>query len=140
MRHGNADALSRNPVGQATDDDDLSDEVQDVGTMLDDPIEATEIMFSVQYGQDSNWFGFRRHAQKLTKHRWCCFGINHWRYSVDHQLFMIDVVAEESRDEENNSHMEDVEGVDNKGDQNSRPPDGKRVLKERRAKYYDKQQ
>ncbi len=41
MRHGNADALSRNPVGQATDDDDFSEKVQDVGTMPDDPTEAT---------------------------------------------------------------------------------------------------
>jgi hypothetical protein len=125
MRHGNVDVLSRNPVGQATNDDDFSDEVQDVGTMPDDPIEATESMFSVQYGQDSDWFGFRRHARKLIEHRWCCFGINHWRYSADHQLFMIDVVTEESQDEEDNSPMEDVEGADSKGDQNSRPPDGK---------------
>jgi len=139
MRHGNADALSRNPVGQATDDDDFSEEVQDVGTMPDDPTEATESMFSVQYGQDSNWFGFKRHAQKLTEHHWCYFGINHWRCSTDHQLFMFDVVTEESQDEEDNSPVEDVEGADSKGDQNSRPLDGKRTLKERRTKYYDRQ-
>jgi len=125
MRHGNADALSRNPVGRATDDDDFSEEVQDVETIPDDPSEATESMFSVQYGQDSEWFGFRRHARKLTEHCWCCFGINHWRCSADHQLFMLDVVTKESQDEENNSPMEDVEGADSKGDQNSRPPDGK---------------
>jgi hypothetical protein len=34
MRHGNADALSRNPMGQATNDDEFSEEVQDVGTIL----------------------------------------------------------------------------------------------------------
>jgi hypothetical protein len=50
LRHTNADALSRNPVGQATDDDDFSEEVQDVETIPDDPTEATESMFSVQYG------------------------------------------------------------------------------------------
>jgi hypothetical protein len=49
MKHGNADALSRNPVGHAMDDD-FSEEVQDVGTMPDDPTEATKSMFSVQYG------------------------------------------------------------------------------------------
>ncbi len=50
MKHGNVDALSRIPMGQATDDDDFSEEVQDVGTIPDDPTEATESMFSVQYG------------------------------------------------------------------------------------------
>jgi len=140
MRHGNADALSRNPVGQATDDDDFSEEVQDVGTTLDDPTEATKSMFFIQYGQDSEWFGFRRHARKLTEHCWCCFGINHWHCSADHQLFMLDVMTEESQDEEDNSPVEDVEGADSKGDQNLRPPDGKRALKERRTQYYDRQQ
>jgi hypothetical protein len=138
MRHGNADALSRNPVGQATNDDDFSEEVQDVETILDDPTEATESMFSVQYGQDSEWFGFRRCARKLTEHCWCCFGINHWRSFADHQLFMLGVVIEESQDEEDNSPVEDVEGSDSKGNQNSRPLDGKRALKERRTQYYDR--
>jgi hypothetical protein len=78
------DALSRNPVGQATDDDNFSEEVQDVETIPNDPTKATESMFSVQYGQDSEWFGFRRHAKKLTEHCWCCFGINHWRCSANH--------------------------------------------------------
>ncbi len=33
LKHGNVDALSRNPVGQATDDDDFSEEIRDVGTV-----------------------------------------------------------------------------------------------------------
>ncbi len=49
-------------------------------------------------------------------------------------------MTEVSQDEENNSPVEDVEGADSEGDQNLRPPDGKRALKERRAKYYDRQQ
>jgi len=53
---------------------------------------------------------------------------------------MLDVVTEESQDEEDNSPVEDVEGADSKGDQNSRPPDGKRALKERRTQYYYRQQ
>jgi len=53
---------------------------------------------------------------------------------------MFDVVIEESQDEEYNSPVEDVEGADSKGNQNLRPLDGKRALKERRTKYYDRQQ
>ncbi len=49
-------------------------------------------------------------------------------------------MTEVSQDEEDNSPVEDVEGADSEGDQNLRPPDGKRALKERRAKYYDRQQ
>jgi hypothetical protein len=33
LKHTNVDALSRNPVGQATDDDDFSEEIQDIGAM-----------------------------------------------------------------------------------------------------------
>jgi hypothetical protein len=32
LKHGNVDALSRNPVGEAVDDDDFSREIQDIGT------------------------------------------------------------------------------------------------------------
>jgi hypothetical protein len=53
---------------------------------------------------------------------------------------MLDVMTEESQDEEDNSPVEDVEGANSKGDQNSRPFDGKRALKERRTQYYDRQQ
>jgi hypothetical protein len=53
---------------------------------------------------------------------------------------MFDVVTKVSQDEEDNSPVVDVEGVDSEGDQNSRPPDGKRALKKRRAKHYDRQQ
>jgi len=32
LRHTNVDALSRNPVGLAVEDDDFCEEVQDVGS------------------------------------------------------------------------------------------------------------
>jgi len=32
LRHTNANALSRNPIGQASDDDDFSEEIQDIGS------------------------------------------------------------------------------------------------------------
>jgi hypothetical protein len=39
------DALSRNPVGKASEDDDFNREIQDVGPPRDDP---TEEMFVVR--------------------------------------------------------------------------------------------
>ncbi len=33
LKHGNVDALSKNPVGQATDDNDFNEEIHDVETV-----------------------------------------------------------------------------------------------------------
>jgi hypothetical protein len=47
MKHTNVDAPSRNPVGRATDDDDFSEEIQDIGTKQDESVEMTRGVFSV---------------------------------------------------------------------------------------------
>ncbi len=78
LKHGNVDALSRNPVGQATDDDDFSDEICDMGEAQTDATRSTRTVFSTQHGKISDWLGFRRHVSKLMEHHECCFGINHW--------------------------------------------------------------
>jgi hypothetical protein len=45
LGHTNVDALSKNPVGSATDDDDFGEEVQDVaGTQVDVPGEEKELL------------------------------------------------------------------------------------------------
>ncbi|CAK9225921.1 unnamed protein product [Sphagnum troendelagicum] len=137
LKHANADALSRNPVGQAADDDDFSGEIQDDSNIRNDPTEATERMFSVRYGQDSDWFGFRRYLQGLTEHRRCCFGINHWHCSEAHQLFMLDVVTATNQDEEAAPHMEVVGAAK---DEDLEATDGKQALRKEMAMYYDKQQ
>jgi hypothetical protein len=96
LRHGNVDALSRNPVGEAVDDDYFSSEIQDIGTKQDDVIETTRSIFFVRYGEKSEWVGLRRQSGGLTKHHRCYFGINHRHCSEGHQLFMLDVPAEAS--------------------------------------------
>ncbi len=47
MKHTNADALSRNPVGIAADDDDFDLEIQDFTNRPRGAIEATRGLFSV---------------------------------------------------------------------------------------------
>jgi hypothetical protein len=140
LRHTNVDALSINPVGEAADDDDFNEEIQDIGTKQDDAIETTGGIFSVQYGEESEWFGLRRQSGGLTEHHQCCFGINHWHWSRGHQLFMLDVLAETSQDEVDNSPVEDMEAVDSEEVWNSGSPNGKRVLKEGRVRYYYRHQ
>jgi hypothetical protein len=68
LKHTNVDALSRNPVGPATNDNDFSEEIQDIGNMQVDMPKAKENMFSIQTGEGSEWFGFRRLVKKLTQH------------------------------------------------------------------------
>jgi hypothetical protein len=143
LKHTNVDALSRNPVGEVTDDGDFNEEIQDIGTKQDDAIETTGRIFSVRYGEESEWFGLRRQSGGLTEHHRCCFGINHLHWSEGHQLFMLDVLAETSQDQEDNSpmeDMEDMEAADSEEVRNSGSPNGNRVLKEGRVRYYNKQQ
>jgi len=102
--------------------------------------ETTEKVFSVQYGKDSDWLGFRRQASKLIEHHECCFSINHWRCSKDHQLFMLDVVTEMNQGDETNSLMEEVKAIGNGEDQNLETTDGKQKLKRKIPRYYDMQQ
>jgi hypothetical protein len=46
LRHTNVDALSRNPVGPAADDDAFSEEIQDIGiTLTDTPRGEAETLF-----------------------------------------------------------------------------------------------
>jgi hypothetical protein len=54
LKHTNVDVLSINLVGQAIDDDDFNEEIQDIGTVQIDTPEIMKKIFSVQYGKDLN--------------------------------------------------------------------------------------
>ncbi len=77
LKHINVNVLSKKPVGQATNDNNFNEEIQDIRIVQTTTPKTSENIFSVQYGKDSDWFGFRRHARKLIEHHRCCFGINH---------------------------------------------------------------
>jgi len=47
LKHTNVDALNRNPMGQATDDDDFNEEIQDIGTVQTNLTEIAEKIFSI---------------------------------------------------------------------------------------------
>jgi hypothetical protein len=50
MRHANADALSRNPVGQAVDDEDFHQEIQDDPNTQHEMAETVEKVLAVRHG------------------------------------------------------------------------------------------
>jgi hypothetical protein len=52
LKHTNVDALSRNPIGPAEEDDDFCDEIQDVGNaQIDTHLEEGRLL-SVQTGTE----------------------------------------------------------------------------------------
>ncbi len=93
--HTNVDALSRNLVGPAADDDDFSEEIQDIASFRTDASRGDEEFLCVRTGKEKEWFGIRRKDKELVQHRACCFGINHCRYDSSHQLYVVDVVSKE---------------------------------------------
>ncbi len=80
LRHMNVDALSRNPVGPATNDDDFSEEIQDIGiTLMDTSRGEGETLF-VQTGKETEWLGVKKKVKECIRHHASCFGINHCNY------------------------------------------------------------
>jgi hypothetical protein len=132
----NVDALSRNPVGPTTDDDDFNEEIQDIGNPLTDtPRGEGEALF-VQTGKEIEWFGVRRRDRECVQHQACCFGINHCNYASSQQLYVVDVVSEEDQPKE----LVPCEAKVAKGGELVQDADVGVVLKRRRHQYYDKQQ
>jgi hypothetical protein len=65
LRHTNVDALSRNLVGLATDDDDFRGEIQDIGnTQTDAPEGEREIRF-IHMGKETKWLDARERIGSL---------------------------------------------------------------------------
>ncbi len=60
------DALSRNPVGSAADDDDFSEEIQDVAGTQDDVSGGEEELLYVQIGEETEWMGVRRKDRRFV--------------------------------------------------------------------------
>jgi hypothetical protein len=140
MKHINVDALSRNPVGEAKDNDDFSEEIQDIGLGQGGSIATTGGMFSVQCGRHFEWLGLRRQSRGQEQHYECCFGINHWRWSEEHQLCMLDVLTETSQDEEDDSPEEGAEATVEEEIPNPESSESKQVLRRGKTRYYDRKQ
>jgi len=84
LRRTNVDALSRNPVGPAADDDDFSEEIQDIASTRTNASKGDEEFLCVRTSKEKEWLGIRRGDKELVQHRACYFGINHCRYDSNH--------------------------------------------------------
>jgi hypothetical protein len=137
FRHTNVDALSRNSVGPAMEDDDFCEEIQDIGNaQTDTHLEAGKLLF-VHTGTEMEWFRIRRKDRELVQHHACCFGINHSMHLSDHHLYVIDVISEDDQPQE----LGPCEAMDRKReDENAQSSTARMVLQRKRPHYYDKQQ
>jgi len=60
LRHTNVDALSRNPVGPAMEDDDFCEKIQDIrNAQTNTHLEEGKLLF-VHIGIEMEWLGIRR--------------------------------------------------------------------------------
>jgi hypothetical protein len=115
LKRTNVDALSRNPVGSTTDDNDFNEEIQDIRSIQTDTCGTEGEILSVQTGKKTKWFDFRRQDKGLLQQHECCFGINHWRYAKSHQLYMVDVVPKEDQHKELVPHVKEMKQHMQKG-------------------------
>jgi hypothetical protein len=136
LKHMNANALSRNPVGLAVEDEDFGEEIRDIiGAHPDAPEEGAELLCAMA-GKDTEWMGIRRKDIRYVQHNACCFGINHQTNGHNHQLFMLGVESEEECSEESVSDEEVAPTHDAPVQGN----EGQVMLKRRRPRYYDRRQ
>jgi hypothetical protein len=127
------DALSRNPVGSATDDDDFGEEIQDIADTQVDVHRKEGGLLCVKTEEETEWTGVRR---KSRQHHVICSGSNHWTWVGDHQLYMLDVAAAEDLSEE---FIPSEEAVST-GNGPVQHEGARMVLKRKRPQYFDKQQ
>jgi len=136
LRHTNADALSRNLVGQAMDDDDFSEKIQDIGsTLTNTPKREGETLF-VQTGKETKWINVRRRDRECVQHHACCFGINHCDHVSNQQLYTVNIVSEEDQPKELVPYEVEIA----KESELMQDADVRVVLKRRRPQYYVRQQ
>ncbi|CAK9189364.1 unnamed protein product [Sphagnum troendelagicum] len=104
--HANVDALSQNPVGQAADDEDFRQEIQDDPVTQHGTSKEAEKVLAVRNDQQLQWFEKLRRYSGMADHHRRGFGINHGGSLNPHHLFMIDAVDVVERREETNPELE----------------------------------
>jgi len=134
LRHVNADALSRNPVGSVVKDENFGEEIQDITSAQVDVPEGGAELLCAMTGKETKWMGVMRRDRRFVQHNAYCFGINHHKHVNSHQLFMFDVQSEEDIFEE---HVPGEEAMLTHDEPLQREK-AQVVLKRKRPQYYDR--
>ncbi|CAM6006888.1 unnamed protein product [Sphagnum balticum] len=136
LRHTNVDALSRNPVRIAVEDEDFGEEVREITDAHPDAFQDGAELLCALAGEDTEWMGNRRKDRRCVQHRAYCFGINHQVNDHSHHLFMMEVHEEEEGSEESVPDEEVAPVLDAPVQENEEQV----ALKQRRPQYYDRRQ
>jgi hypothetical protein len=112
LKHANVDALSRNPVGQAMDDEDFHQEIQDDPVTQHGMGEAAEKVLAVRNDQHLQWFEKLKRSSGLADHHRRGFGINRGGSLNPHHLFVVDAVNALDEGGETNPGTEVIEEVE----------------------------
>jgi len=75
------DALSRNLVGLAVDDDDFGEEIQDIADTTTDVPRKDEGLLCIKTDEDTKWISVGR---KGRQHDASCSGSNRWTCVGNH--------------------------------------------------------
>jgi hypothetical protein len=137
IRHANADALSRNPVGKAMDDEDFQHEIQDAPHTQPEVAETIGKVLAFRDGQHMEWLGNRRQLWGHTECQGHSHGIKHWHDSDPHHLFMIDLVTATDSEEEATLSAEQMEVIEH---ENLEVDHGELKQWKGQIKYYDRRQ
>ncbi|CAK9221336.1 unnamed protein product [Sphagnum troendelagicum] len=108
LKHANVDALSRNPVEQAADDEDFRQEIPEDPVTQHGTSEAAEKVLAVCNDQHQQWFKKLRRSSEMGDHQGRGFSINHGGSLNPHHLFMLDAVDAVDSREETNPDMEET--------------------------------
>jgi hypothetical protein len=66
LRHRNADALSRNPVGLAVEDKDFDEEIRDITDVHPDAFHEGAELLCALAGEDTEWMGSKRKDRRCV--------------------------------------------------------------------------
>ncbi len=137
LKHANADALSRNPMEQAADDEDFRQEIPDDLVTQHGTSEATEKVLAVRKNQHLQWFMKLKRSSGMGNHHKRGLRINHGGSLDPHHLFMIDAVDAVDSREEANPDMEEAEARE---DEELDATVAEQRPKKGQVKYYDRRQ
>jgi len=137
MKHANVDALSRNPVGQALDDEDFHQEIQDDPRMQQGVPEADKKVLAVWYGQHVSLHRSKGLIGGRSVHIRNDDRTKQWRSSDLHHLFMIDLetTAESSEEED-----PDTVQTNARGDEDQEFDRGQQRSGKEQVRYYNRRE
>ncbi|CAK9858986.1 unnamed protein product [Sphagnum jensenii] len=128
---------SRNPVGEAVNDEDFQQEIRNDPQTWQGPFGAEERVLAVEQEWQTEWHESGRQPGKLTEHLGCRPGTKQWKSSDPHHLFMINTITDEELGGEASPSEERADAIEDEGLDVSQ---GRQKLWKNQVRYYSRRQ